>query len=397
MQSLKLQLETLLSIICTPQMLRVKPAVIRFLLQYMKKFKIQKIGRNLVIHSHLPPINSRAYKKFVTEHLIHKCEGPSHAQIGLTNRCPQNCVYCYNKKRTGQVMDTATIIKTIQDLKQMGVFWLGFTGGEPLLNKDIVKIIRSCGNDCTLKLFTTGCTLTPDLAAELRDAGLAYVSVSLDHWNAQEHDRNRRFKGAFQTALKAIEIFKNLSDVHVSVSAVLSKDMLDTEHVERFLNFLMDLGIQEAWLSETKPSVKAFWNDDLVISDAERENLIDIQDRYNQEGRMTVNYLSHFESAEHFGCNAGHKMVYVDAFGEVSPCVFTPMSFGNVNERPVGEIFSEMKRTFPSENSCFINKNYRLLRKFSQGEIPIKKQKTLEMIKEVEFGPLARFFEVHYS
>jgi MoaA/NifB/PqqE/SkfB family radical SAM enzyme len=383
MTSFKIQLETLLSIGRTPQILKVKPATIKFLLDYMSKFTIHKVGPNLIIHSHLPPINSPAYKRFVTEHLIDKIDGPSHAQIGLTNKCPQNCIYCYNKKRTGQVMDTATIIKTIQDLKQMGVFWLGFTGGEPLLNKDIVEITRSCAQDCTLKLFTTGCTLTPELAADLRDAGLSYVSISLDHWDEQEHDRARRFKGAFQTALKAIEIFKNLGDVHVGVSAVLSKQMLGTEQVEQFLHFLISLGVSEAWLSETKPSVEAFWRDDLIISEAERLNLIKIQDQYNKEGKITVNYLSHFESREHFGCNAGHKMVYVVAFGEVSPCVFTPMSFGNVMEQSIDKIFAEMKNCFPSEDSCFINKNYRLLQKYGQEEIPLNKQKSLQMMKEI--------------
>jgi MoaA/NifB/PqqE/SkfB family radical SAM enzyme len=397
MRSFKIQLETFLSVLGTPQIVLVKPSIILFLLGYMKKFTIRKTGRNLVIHSHLPPINSAAYKRFVTEQLIKKFDGPSHAQIGLTNRCPQNCVYCYNKKRHGKVMDTATIIKTIHDLKRMGVFWLGFTGGEPLLNKDIVKITESCGSDCTVKLFTTGCMLTPQLAADLRNAGLAYVSVSLDHWDEQEHDRNRRFKGAYQTALKAIDIFKKLGDVHVSVSAVLSKQKLDTESVEKFLDFLMTLGVHEAWLSETKPSVEAFWRDDLIISEAERRNLMHIQDQYNKEGKITVNYLSHFESREHFGCNAGHKMVYIDAFGEVSPCVFTPMSFGNVMDQSVDSIFTEMKKHFPSEDSCFVNKNYRLLQKYGQGEIPLNAQKSQQMMKEAEFGPLARFFELHYS
>ena len=59
---------------------------------------------------------------------------------------------------------------------------------------------------------------------------------------------------------------------------------------------------------------------------------------------MTVNYLGHFEGPGNFGCNAGRKMIYVDAFGEVSPCVFTPMSFGNVRERSLREIWADMSR-----------------------------------------------------
>ena len=106
-----------------------------------------------------------------------------------------------------------------------------------------------------------------------------------------------------------------------------------------FSHFLEGLGVHEAWLSEVKPSLEAFWNNNLVITEEDRLKLVKLQDRYNTEGKMTVNYLGHFEGKECFGCNAGNKMVYVDAFGEVSPCVFTPMSFGNVQTDSIPAIF----------------------------------------------------------
>lgn len=391
------KLAVLKAILKNLQIIRAKPSVNWFLLQYMKKFKIRQVGGKLIIHSHLPPINSRAYTRFVHEHLLAKTTGATHAQIGLTNACPQKCTYCYNRDRKGKAMDSATILRVIQELKQMGMVWLGFTGGEPLLNKDIVKITESVGDVCAVKLFTTGCTLTEQLAKDLKQAGLFSVSVSLDHWQEAEHDRGRGYQGAFQSALKAIDIFKNLGNLHVGVSAVISKEMIQKGQVEEFLQFLIELDIHEAWFSEAKPSVAAFWNDDFIITEQERVNLVRLQDQYNKDGKMTVNYLGHFEGREHFGCNAGHKMVYVDAFGDVSPCVFTPINFGNVKEKSITTIFHEMKDHFPSENSCFINKNYRLLQKYSQGQLPIGQEATLRMLEEVQFGSLARFFQLYYG
>lgn len=379
----------------TPQIIKAKPLVNWFLLQYMRKFQFKNVGGNLIMHSHLPPLNSKAYTRFVNEHLVKKVDGPTHAQIGLTNACPQKCAYCYNRDRTGHVMDSATIKQVIQDLKRMGVVWLGLTGGEPLLNKDIIPIIESVGDDCAVKLFTTGCTLTQQMAQDLKHAGLFSVSVSLDHWRQTEHDQARGYQGAFQAALKAIELFKQVDGIHVGVSAVLSKEMIVKSQVEEFVQFLIDLEIHEVWLSETKPSVEAFWKDELIITEDERLNLIRLQDKYNKEGKITINYLGHFEGSEHFGCNAGRKMIYVDAFGEVSPCVFTPMTLGNVQEKSVIDIYNEMKTHFPSEDRCFINKNYRLVQKFSQGQMPMNKELTLQMLQAVEFGPLARFFQLH--
>lgn len=379
------------------QVLKAGSRVNWFLFKYLRKFQAANIGGHLILHSHLPPLNSPAYRRFVNEHLLNRTAGPSHAQIGVTNACPQRCAYCYNKGREGQVMDTVTIERVIDELKARGVFWLGLTGGEPLLNKDLVRIVESAGDDCAVKLFTTGSTLTPALASALKEAGLFSASVSLDHWREEEHDAARGVQGAYREAIRAVDIFRRTDGLHVSVSAVLSKAMIVREEVEEYLSFLTDLGVHEAWLSEAKPSVQAFWKRDLVITEEERKKLVALQDRTNRQGRITVNYLGHFEGREHFGCNAGHKMVYVDAFGEVSPCVFIPLTFGNVRERPVGEILSAMRRCFPSEESCFINRNYPLLQKYSRGRIPLGPEESEKLLADVQFGPLAEFFKVFYS
>jgi MoaA/NifB/PqqE/SkfB family radical SAM enzyme len=88
-------------------------------------------------------------------------------------------------------------------------------------------------------------------------------------------------------------------------------------------------------------------------------------------------------------------MVYVDAFGDVSPCVFIPVSLGNVCEHDLPVLFDEIRRRFPSSDSCFINKNYKLLRKYSHGDLPLLKDDALEMLKEAAFGPPAEFFRIY--
>ena len=89
-------------------------------------------------------------------------------------------------------------------------------------------------------------------------------------------------------------------------------------------------------------------------------------------------------------------MVYVDACGEVSPCVFIPMTFGNVKEKSVTEIFREMRQRFPTENSCFINKNFERLQSAQGSDLPIGKEESIRIMKDTEFGPLPKFFELQY-
>jgi len=373
-----------------PSMLRVSPKINLALLKYMGKFRVRRVGGRTVLHSHLPPLNSPAYGRFVRDHLLGKSPGPSHAQIGLTDACPQKCGYCYNKGRQGTVMDSATIRRTISDLKAMGVFWLGFTGGEPLLNRDIVEITAEASTDCAVKLFTTGSGLTPALATRLKDAGLFSVSVSLDHWTAEVHDAARGTAGAFQTALRAIEIFR-AAGIHTSVSAVLSAEMIRRGQVEPYLEFLQGLGLDEAWLSELKPSIQLPDNPSGLITQDERQSLIRLQDRWNRAGGMTVNYLGHFEGPDNFGCNAGRKMIYVDAFGEVSPCVFVPMTFGNVRQKPLAKIWSEMRNDFAPGSDCFLIRNQDLLRSRANGPIPIPPEVSRDLMRDVHFSAPGRF------
>jgi MoaA/NifB/PqqE/SkfB family radical SAM enzyme len=384
------------AILSNPRIVLAGPRVVGFLVRYLGKFRTLDVGGNLIVHSHLPPVNHGAYQRFVREHLLSDAIGPSHAQIGITADCPQKCDYCYNKNRQGRAMDDETILRTIRDLKELGVFWLGLTGGEPLLNRNILRIVEAAGTGCAVKLFTTGSTLTKGLAADLKKAGLFSVAVSLDHWMEDRHDRARNCKGAYRTALQAIETFRNVDGLHVSVSAVLSKDMLNPETVGRYLEFLAGLGVHEAWLSEAKPSAAAFMSESLVVTEDERAMLIEMQDRANRKGGMTVNYLGHFEDGSHFGCSAGHKMIYVDAFGEVSPCVFIPMTFGNVSRTPIREIYGKMVERFPTEKSCFINRNYRALGRYAKTGSPVGEADSMKLLGEIQFGPRAKFFELKY-
>jgi len=382
------------ALLANPAIVTAGPALDLFLYRYLRKFRLREVGGQLIVHSHLPPLGSRAFGRFVNEHLLRRSDGPSHAQIAVTNVCPQACSFCYNRDRSGTPLTRAEILLTIHQLADAGVFWLGLTGGEPLLSRDLVEIVEHAGARCSVKLFTSGCGLTPQLARDLRSAGLFSVSVSLDHWDEETHDRGRNYRGAFRAALAAIATFK-AAGVDTGVSTVLSKEMVARGETGKLLEFLEGLGVHEIWLSETKPSVQPFWDESLLITDDERQKLIALQDRYNRSSHATLNYLGHFESAEHFGCTAGRKMIYVDAFGDISPCVFAPMTFGNLRQKPLAAILAEMRSAFRLSSTCFISRNYGLLRDRSGGGLPVPPDRSAELMRQVRFTPRSRFFELH--
>jgi len=385
------------AVVRSPALLRVRPSVSAFLVGYLRKFPAIEIGGRVVLHSHLPALDSPAYARFVRLHLVDRVAAPSHAQIAVTNACPQRCPVCYNRDRAGTPLTPAELRSAIDQLVSCGVVWLGLTGGEPLLRRDLTDLVAIGRGRAALKLFTTGMGATPALAAELRDAGLSSVSVSIDHWDEATNDRGRGLAGAWRAAVDATEMFLTAGGLHVGISAVLPRDLMrGVSEIERLLSFAGTLGVHELWLSEVKPTVASLWQEDAIVTDTERRAVAAFQDGWNgrtsaERRGVTLNYLGHFEGAEHFGCNAGQKMVYVDAFGNVSPCVFTPVSFGNLREQSIAAILASMRSRFPTESCCFINRNWGLVAEVSRGALPLGRDQTLALLERVRFGPLSAF------
>ena len=76
------------------------------------------------------------------------------------------------------------------------------------------------------------------------------------------------------------------------------------------------------------------------------------------------------------------------------PCVFVPMMFGNVRDRLLRDIYAGMRRRFPTEDNCFINRNNKLYRPLAD-RLPVVCKDSLKLGEAVRFGLLAGFFRLH--
>ncbi len=124
-----------------------------------------------------------------------------------TKTCNLKCVHCYadsdNKQYEGE-LNLQEAKNFIQDLGEFKVPVILFSGGEPLLRKNLFDIL-----DCTGKynirstISTNGTLLHKDICKTLKERKVGYVGVSLDGIGSN-HDEFRRTKGAFEDALKGI-------------------------------------------------------------------------------------------------------------------------------------------------------------------------------------------------
>ena len=126
----------------------------------------------------------------------------------VTRQCNLKCVHCYaHAKSTAQDNELATEegMRLIDDLAQFGAPVMLFSGGEPLVRKDLPELAEyAIKKGMRAVISTNGTLITRDIANTLKTIGLSYVGISLDGME-EINDRFRGVVGAFNSAIEGIE------------------------------------------------------------------------------------------------------------------------------------------------------------------------------------------------
>lgn len=126
----------------------------------------------------------------------------------MTQRCNLKCVHCYAHALEVEGVDdisTDQAKSMIDDLAAYGAPVMLFSGGEPLVRKDLVELAKhATSKGMRAVISTNGTLITKEKAKELKEVGLSYVGISLDGME-EVHDSFRGVKGSFRKALQGIE------------------------------------------------------------------------------------------------------------------------------------------------------------------------------------------------
>ena len=161
----------------------------------------------------------------------------------VTRRCNLKCVHCYaNAKNIAfdNELSTSEGKILIDDLVEFGVPVMLFSGGEPLVRKDLPELAAyAVKKGMRAVISTNGTLITPQIARTLKDIGLSYVGISLDGME-EINDRFRGVKGAFRLALKGIENCKK-AGIKVGLRFTINKS--NTGQISEIFNLLEEMDI----------------------------------------------------------------------------------------------------------------------------------------------------------
>ncbi|MBB3841247.1 MoaA/NifB/PqqE/SkfB family radical SAM enzyme [Runella defluvii] len=128
----------------------------------------------------------------------------------VTYRCNAACSFCDIWERPSPYITLEEAKANLAALKQLGVKVVDFTGGEPLLHRQLDELLKECKRLGLLTTITTNCLLYPKYANRLR--GLVdMLHFSLDSPEPEEHDLSRGVK-CFDKVMESIQIAKSLGE-----------------------------------------------------------------------------------------------------------------------------------------------------------------------------------------
>lgn len=128
--------------------------------------------------------------------------------LGVSYRCNMRCEHCFVHKNTDR-LDVETMLQTIRDLSEKGLFVVYYTFGEPTLSPLWLPLVHQVHKLGLVQiLMSNGYVIDDAMAEAIREAGISRVMISIDHILPEEHDKNRGVFGAYRRALAAIETLK---------------------------------------------------------------------------------------------------------------------------------------------------------------------------------------------
>jgi Fe-coproporphyrin III synthase len=286
----------------------------------------------------------------------------------ITRTCNLRCVHCYSDSNAMQYpgeLNWGEMQDVLEDLSAYEVPSLLLSGGEPMIHPRFFDLVEmASGAGLKLTISTNGTLITPEKAALLKAANVAYVGISLDGIG-KIHDEFRRKEGAFDAAVRG---FRNCHAVQQKTGLRLTLTRHNVENIDRILDFIEDQEIQRVCFYHLVPAGRG---SELQVLEANAargaiDTLISRVETWHRQGierelltvtqpadgayllvRMENEKHPNLEEARRLlswnggGANSsGRGIANIDTQGNVHPDQFwQDVTLGNVKRMPFSEIW----------------------------------------------------------
>jgi cyclic pyranopterin phosphate synthase len=193
-------------------------------------------------------------------------------RVSITDRCNYKCIYC----RTGEIgpqypeLSIEEYLRLIKLFVDLGIEKVRLTGGEPLLRRGLLDLVRElarlrtpAGEPLDLALTSNG-HLLDGLAAPLSSAGLRRVTVSMDAVDAPTFERITRVPGSFEAVLAGIRAARAAGLAPLKINCVLLRGFNDGQ-IEAFARFARQEAAVVRFIEFMPLEEGRLWSPEMVV------------------------------------------------------------------------------------------------------------------------------------
>lgn len=321
------------------------------LLLIFRHNKVVRVFNGYKIHLYLPAYPSPSFFYAIDTKLLREPPGPITIVFSMTKACTYKCPHCYQRNDGGPDLDEDLLLETTRSVQEAGVAMFDIEGGAPFLRyQRLRKVVQALDERSEIWVNTTGAHLNPEMLEELKRDGLFGLFISIHSPDPEKHDAFTGVPGSFELACETARLCRKL-DLVVSFNTCLSEEEARNGGLAKLMDLARSLDADYVQLIHPKPAGMWMGRDDGMQRDTDLIQWIQAEHlRYNSRAMHDYTSLAAqvFEESEPvLGCTAGAvDRFYVGANGDVQPCEFLNLSFGNVNDEPFDEIFARMRSCF---------------------------------------------------
>ena len=277
---------------------------------------------------------------------------PSTVSFELTYGCNEMCIHCYNpgapheickaRKASDKEMQYEDYVSALDQLEAMGVQKVLFTGGDPFIKKDFLRILGYAHTKkFAISIYTNGQTLynRPDIYQKVVELYPHDIGLSLYSTDPEIHDKITRVKGSY---VKTMSIEEKLSNVGVDLKIKCPIMRINRDSYRAVHDFALSINaVPEFELNITSGvDGNTYAVDNLRLSEEEmaavlRDPLIPLSPNRKNTSRMME------RDPDMNFCGAGEG-INIQPDGNVCPCIAFPMRAGNARTDNLKDIYNSV-------------------------------------------------------
>ncbi|MEQ8663758.1 MAG: pyrroloquinoline quinone biosynthesis protein PqqE [Gammaproteobacteria bacterium] len=267
----------------------------------------------------------------------------------LTYRCPLQCPYCSNPLDIARYQDelaTEDWLRVLREARELGAMQLGFSGGEPLVRRDLETLVgEASGLGYYSNLITSGVGMDVDRVARLREAGLDHIQIS---FQASDEELNN-FLGGTASFRHKVEMARAVKAQGYPMVLNIVIHRRNIDHIEDIIRMTIELEADYVELASTQYYGWSRVNVDALLptrAQLARAEAVAHDYQARMKDRMKIIYVvpDYFENRPKACMNGwGAVFLTIAPDGRALPChaasSLPGLVFPNVREHSVREIW----------------------------------------------------------